>query len=1056
MKSSEEIKNIKARVFLNQDIDENEVFSIAINAKNCSDQKSFEEALKLLSRPLSKQSNILLLELFRISLTKDDNQLAHKLLKILLRKTNQSFVIHTVLNSQNFNLRSDLIEYIKQNKKLKVNNKNYLLLKLWEMGLITRKLLYKEVKTDLDKMLLKYQFDIDRNIATDEYDYWDFEYQQELIQRKFLLGTMRATIFLAKIGYSGKAISFFKRAFGIFKTSNPNNYKEYFKNDKWGWGDFNSERRFTDGICNFDEITQYLDTDFKAFFNTPFNQDELEIARLKTTNALNFATEFAKYSNNISILKTIFPIHLSQRFIHKNIFGYISLIERVNKNDFNQDWAERINKYFFNTHQHYSSKIAFLGFSKEIRLKNNINENRIKDLFTNKVLKGRLNGLFYYSSYEKKISYCGGCSNSIAFKFVYEKADKEIKDWLEDLFIAKKLTDSNGEFYERGFDTQKVIYFKKMFSKKIGKDFYNNIKEKISRLSHQGILSKINFSNEMSVSSACFLLKDARNSGDFKEAIRFLKKIRLYSGKKFQHRNMLRKDYILEQGRKDYISSKMFRAEISKFFQAFLELKLKDQRKLVSGFGFSLNKYILPYCDRKTFSKYLRQDPYCMFRTMPSQTVLESVRIKKGLEKMRSLSDKSFNKDYRKYVSKIIKTDYYHEDQITKIIYFLEEAKRRYSAADFENKLADDLNQIPCKFRKLANIHQILRGDTMSFSFSPFGRKPNQAVTSSLDHFKNKFVKDIKEMSAGELEKSFDNGSIENLLRYCDSLNEFLLKKIPNKVLHKLIDSYKIFQNHAYPQTLHDGLERSTVKNAIRHACVDLSTANTFHFNNSWFANSIFTKFGSDSMLDDFRHWDKECLQIIEESVAPIYQNMANVCLTDLKSLNFKNKKRAESFTNCIESVISIKKDLEAVKDFRKRNIKIYDAIETAAGKLIKKDKISKLTGNTFLNLIDQLFRFNQNAAKAYLGKIRFKQFKKILKNCALHIIKINEISIKSLYLHDNELNLEVIKNYLQSMDTFNPKYKTALNHLPLSRDIVQYCRKYNAPYWANSLDLYS
>ena len=103
MKSLEEIKNIKARIFLNQDIDENEVFSIAINAKNSSDQESFEEASKLLSRPLSKQSNILLLELFRISINKNDSQLAHKLLKILLRKTNQSFVIHTVLNSQNLN-----------------------------------------------------------------------------------------------------------------------------------------------------------------------------------------------------------------------------------------------------------------------------------------------------------------------------------------------------------------------------------------------------------------------------------------------------------------------------------------------------------------------------------------------------------------------------------------------------------------------------------------------------------------------------------------------------------------------------------------------------------------------------------------------------------------------------------------------------------------------------------------------------------------------------------------------------------------------------------------
>ena len=112
MKFLTEIRNIKARIFLNKNLDDNEIFSVAINAKNRSDQKSFDEALKLLSKPLSKQSNILLLELFRISINNNDSQLAHKLLKILLRKTNQSFVIHTVLNSKNFSLRAKLIEYI--------------------------------------------------------------------------------------------------------------------------------------------------------------------------------------------------------------------------------------------------------------------------------------------------------------------------------------------------------------------------------------------------------------------------------------------------------------------------------------------------------------------------------------------------------------------------------------------------------------------------------------------------------------------------------------------------------------------------------------------------------------------------------------------------------------------------------------------------------------------------------------------------------------------------------------------------------------------------------
>ena len=41
-----ELKSIKARIFLNKNLDDNEIFSIAINAKNCSHQKSFDEALK--------------------------------------------------------------------------------------------------------------------------------------------------------------------------------------------------------------------------------------------------------------------------------------------------------------------------------------------------------------------------------------------------------------------------------------------------------------------------------------------------------------------------------------------------------------------------------------------------------------------------------------------------------------------------------------------------------------------------------------------------------------------------------------------------------------------------------------------------------------------------------------------------------------------------------------------------------------------------------------------------------------------------------------------------
>ena len=101
---------------------------------------------------------------------------------------------------------------------------------------------------------------------------------------------------------------------------------------------------------------------------------------------------------------------------------------------------------------------------------------------------------------------------------------------------------------------------------------------------------------------------------------------------------------------------------------------------------------------------------------------------------------------------------------------------------------------------------------------------------------------------------------------------------------------------------------------------------------------------------------------------------MANVSLIGLKSLNFKSKKHAKSFDNCIDEVISIERNLETVKDFRK-HIEIYDAIESAARKLLKRHKISKLTGKTFLNVIDRLLK-NDQAAKAYLGNANFQKLR--------------------------------------------------------------------------------
>ena len=185
----------------------------------------------------------------------------------------------------------------------------------------------------------------------------------------------------------------------------------------------------------------------------------------------------------------MFPIHESKKFVHKNIFGYIELIEKINKEFSDKKLINRVNKYFFNK-QHFSSKIAFLGLSKETRKQNNIDENKIKDLYSNNVIRGSLSSLYYFSDYSQRFVYGRGCNNTIAFKFVYTLADEKIRDWLEDLFIAKNLTDYSGKFYESNLKRMTVVSFKKMFDKQTAQIFDKNIQSKLSKLREQNIISR--------------------------------------------------------------------------------------------------------------------------------------------------------------------------------------------------------------------------------------------------------------------------------------------------------------------------------------------------------------------------------------------------------------------------------------------------------------------------------------------------------------------------------------------------------------------------------------
>ena len=67
---------------------------------------------------------------------------------------------------------------------------------------------------------------------------------------------------------------------------------------------------------------------------------------------------------------------------------------------------------------------------------------------------------------------------------------------------------------------------------------------------------------------------------------------------------------------------------------------------------------------------------------------------------------------------------------------------------------------------------------------------------------------------------------------------------------------------------------------------------------------------------------------------------MANVSLIGLKSLYFKSKKHAKSFDNCIDEVISIEGDLEAVKDFRKSILRFMMLLRQQLENYLKEIKL--------------------------------------------------------------------------------------------------------------------
>ena len=311
-------------------------------------------------------------------------------------------------------------------------------------------------------------------------------------------------------------------------------------------------------------------------------------------------------------------------------------------------------------------------------------------------------------------------------------------------------------------------------------------------------------------------------------------------------------------------------------------------------------------------------------------------------------------------------------------------------------------------------------------------------------------------MSQAELKENFNDEEIIDLIGKDESLNAFLLKQLPHKTIYKMVDGNHIFKNEATPRALRQDLDLAGVQKALMDACKDLESTKDFHWQKAWFAKNIFEDFCNQEYFSKFEYWNKECLDIVKGSVRGIYENMASYSMKALHNISFKNEKKAKSFQYCFDSLTSIKKETYGIGNSKYSLKMIYSQLEKTAKRILIKNKIDKLTAETFIKIIDHLLRFEEGSVMGIIGNKEWQKLKLLLTKCATHLIKITKMTAKQIYLQDEGLNKEVMKNYLQSMKEFNPEYESALNRIPLSKDIIQCSRKYHAPYWANSLKIFN
>jgi hypothetical protein len=467
IKYQEELKRIKANIFLGSHAEDNEIFSLAINAAYVDDYETSNQAKFLLSKPLKDQAVPLLLEYFRVLINKDfehDKTLAPMLLRLLLSKANKSFVVKTVIDSSNGSLKGFLLDKIQSHKRFTDREKLFLILELWKAKLITR--------TEADRRLRVFL----SNTSVDKYGY------EKTLTRHCVMIQMLVTLIYLQMNLKSRAYKTLKI------ISESNRYleittKKYFYHRIHDEKDieiiigrseiFDRKLRYSNRVApkylNSPYLLDSLETNHQEYFSKPYNLSSIIFDGINTTDLIIFANEVLKNTKNPKFINIIWSLfkkinaeipkeyassrsdyydneysELSKKdyYNHKKLISYIPFINNLNKVLINKKVTIEINNFFLQKRNGYHDAL-FLLLPKNIYEESGRNYSHLKEKFINAFLRYRLDAGYYKNYTDNKWIYSGSPAKlTNIFKHIYINATDKTRSWLEDLAIIKTLIDT--------------------------------------------------------------------------------------------------------------------------------------------------------------------------------------------------------------------------------------------------------------------------------------------------------------------------------------------------------------------------------------------------------------------------------------------------------------------------------------------------------------------------------------------------------------------------------------------------------------------------------------